>query len=333
MPKYFSPALGLSLLLSITAHARPISEPAGWSGAINLNLGYSNSQNQFSTDDDNQITNDLNNSGKTINSALLFPLLTINYTTADLRNQFFLGNSRENLGRAQFQYELGYRRMLSQRSKLTLAYFPELPLLNETWSDPYLTNVARQETEENYQGGRLRYEAIGDSPVTLEYIYAKRTIDKETSGHALFGANSTQAQALRREADLHRIIAEGFVPLSKTWTFTPALAYTTAKAQGSANDFNQYALRLNGLYRSGQHLLNLNAEYSYTKYSASNPVFANQTQQDDSYSLFALYVYNQPFAWKNAFFNIIAGYSQSDSNISFYDSKGSIAAFGFGYNF
>ncbi len=333
MPKYFRSLLCFSLLLSINTHARPISEPAGWSGTINLNIGYVNGQNQFSTDDDNQVTSDLNNSGQTVSSGLAYPLLTVNYTTTDLRNQFFLGNSRENLGRAQFQYELGYRRMLSQRSKLTLAYFPELPLMNETWSDPYLTNVARQETEENYQGGRLRYEAIGDSPLTLEYIYAKRTLDKETSGHALFGANSTQAQALRREADLHRFIAEGFVPLSKKWIFTPALAYTTAKAQGSANDFKQYALRLNGLYRSGRHLLNLNAEYSYSKYSAGNPVFANQTEQDDAYSLFAIYVYQQPFGWNNTIFNIIAGYNQSDSNISFYDSKGSLAAFGFGYQF
>ncbi|UPW18283.1 DUF2860 domain-containing protein [Agarivorans sp. TSD2052] len=333
MFKRVSSLVCCSMLLSVAADARPLAEESGWSATINLNVGYVSGQNQFSTDDDNKITKDLNNNGQSSSSVIVYPLVRVDYTTEDLKNQFFLGNSRENLGRAQFQYELGYTRALSDRSKITAAYFPELPFMNDTWSDPYDTNVARQETDENYQGGRIRYEAIADGPLTLEYAYAKRTVDNEQSGVALFGANSSEAQALNRNADLHRVIAETFVPLSRKWFLSPALLYTTAKADGSANDFDQYALRLNSLYRSGQHLFTVNAEYGQTKYSGSNPVFDNQTQKDDKISLFAIYVYQQPFGWENAMFNILGGYNDTDSNITFYDSKGGIAAFGFGYKF
>ncbi|WP_432460334.1 MULTISPECIES: DUF2860 family protein [unclassified Agarivorans] len=328
-----SSILCCSLLLSFAAGARPLAEQAGWSATLNLNLGYVGGQSQFSTDDDNQVTHDLNNSGQSTNTLIAYPLLRASYTTADLKNQFFVGNSKENLGRAQFQYELGYRRAISNKSQLTVAYFPELPLMNDTWSDPYITNVARQETDENVQGGRLRYQSIADSPFTLEYVYAKRSIDNEQSGVAIFGQGSSQAQALNRNANLHRVIGEMFVPLSKQWFLSPALVYTTSKADGSANDFNSYTLRLNSVYKIERHLLTVNLELGQTKYSDGNPVFNMQTQEDDRLSLFAIYLYQRPFAWKNAMFNVTAGYQNSDSNINFYDSKGFITTFGFGYTF
>lgn len=333
MFKRVSSLLCCGMLFSFTADARPLAEAPGWSATINLNVGYVSGQNQFSTDDDNQITDDLNNNGKSSSSAIVYPLLRVDYTTQDLKNQFFLGNSRENLGRAQFQYELGYTRAISDRSKITAAYFPELPLLNDTWADPYLVGSARQKTDENYQGGRLRFESIADSPLTLEYVYANRTVDNEQSGVALFGANSSEAKALDRNANLHRLIAETFVPLSRKWFLAPAVAYTTAKADGSANDFDQYTLRLTSIYRSGPHVFTLNTEYGQTKYSGSNPVFDMQTQKDDKISLFGIYVFNEPFGWKNTMFNILGGYNNTDSNITFYDSKGGIAALGFGYTF
>lgn len=320
-------------LLSSIAQARPLAQQPGWASTINLNIGYISSQSQFSSDDDNQITADLNNSGQKSNSTLLYPLLRIQYTTENLQNQFFLDNSRENLGRAQFQYELGYLRQLSQRSQILFAYFPELPLFNETWSDPYLTDIARSKSEDNYQGGRIKYKFIADSPFSVQYAYAQRTLDNEQSGVSLFGEGSAEAQILNRNANLHRLQGEMYIHLAKSFSLSPALLYTRSQAKGDANDHDDYSIRLSSLYRVEKHLFNISMQWGETHYSANNPVFEQQTQKNENLSLFALYMYQQPFAWKNTRFNVLAGYSKSDSNINFYNSKMAIVSCGFAYTF
>jgi hypothetical protein len=321
------------LLASITSQARPLAKQPGWAATISLNAGYVSSQSQFSSDDSNQITDNLNNSGEKNSSLLIYPLLRIQYTTQDLQSQFFLGSSRENLGRAQFQHELGYTQQLSRRSQLTLAYFPELPWFNETWEDPFLTGGARNKTDENYQGGRIKYKSIADSPFTLQYAYGKRTVKNERSGFSLFGEDSVAAEALNRNANLHRLEGEMYIDLAKSFSLSPALLYTTSHAQGSANDYDDYSIRLNSRYKRQKHLLTLNLKWGHSHYSAGNPVFDNQIQKDAHLSLFAIYVYQQPFSWKNTRFNMLTGYNQTDSNINFYNNKSAITSLGFAYSF
>ncbi len=331
----FKAFLGLitATLLIQGVQAAPAPQQAGWSGDLNLNAGMMYRHSQFNTNNDNAITHDLNNSGRSHNQALAYPLLNFAYTTESLKHQFFAGNSKETIGQAQFQYELGYHYALSKRSQLTVAYFPKLPFLSETWSDPYLTDTQRDKTNENYQGFRLRYAAIADSPLTLTYSYVHRSIDNERSGAALFGLDSEQAQALRRNANLHRFGAELSFPLSPSWIISPALRYTLASAEGQANDYNHYSIQLNNIFRQGRHLLTLNLKLDQLDYQHPNPVFNQQIQTDKSASIFAIYMYQQPFQWENTLFNVITGYSHTDSNIAFFDARGAMLALGFGYHF
>jgi hypothetical protein len=123
----------LSVFVSGFCVAEPLSNTAGWEFTLNLNAGYTHSQSQLNTDDDNKITNDLSNSGQSTSSAIVFPLGRVQYTLADLNTQFFLGNSRDQVSTAQFQYEIGATHQFTDNSKLTLAIFPKLSLFNETW--------------------------------------------------------------------------------------------------------------------------------------------------------------------------------------------------------
>ncbi|HEY7864480.1 MAG TPA: DUF2860 family protein, partial [Psychromonas sp.] len=152
--------------------ARTLAEEAGWAFALGLNLGYSASRSQLNTDDDNALNNDLNNNGKAISNTLVFPLATTRYTFSELKTQIFVTDSREHISLAEFQYELGITHLFNNRSKLTVAYFPQLSFFNETWQDPYLIGSPRRTTDENAQGGRFALTPIAGSSITLKYAFA-----------------------------------------------------------------------------------------------------------------------------------------------------------------
>ncbi|WP_051333307.1 DUF2860 domain-containing protein [Aliagarivorans marinus] len=318
-----------TLLASHASAAAPLAKEPGWSTTLNLNVGFASSESQFNTDSDNAITDDLNNSGKKQDSFLGYPLLRVEYTTENLKNQWFLGNSPENVGRGQLQYELGYTRAMGERSQLTAAYFPRLKLFSETWQDPFVVGEKRHKTDESVQGLRVEWKAIAESPFSAEYVFAQRKIDDEHSGESRAGINTA---LLRREADIHRLDLGVSFPLSQRLFMSPSFVYTRVNADGDAMSNDDYMLRINTVYRQQQHLLNLNLEWGQRKFDEANPVF-NRTQKDDHYSLFALYVYQEPFGWSNSMFNVTAGFSRNNANITFYDSSGTFAALGMGYRF
>jgi len=63
-----------------------------------------------------------------------------------------------------------------------------------------------------------------------------------------------------------------------------------------------------------------------------NPVF-NVKQDSTSLRFFSIYSYKQPFDWESFSFNIMAGYSQEDSDIDFYDESSFIVATGLTYKY
>ncbi|WP_158589154.1 DUF2860 domain-containing protein [Alginatibacterium sediminis] len=319
--------IGLS---SSLVNARPLAQEPGWDVTLGLNVGVVQSSSQFSTDDDNATISDLEQDPKSSSSAIVYPLGRISYTFESMQDQLFFGNSAENVGRGQFQYELGYTRKLGENSRVTAALFPSLPFANETWQDPYLTNSARSKTEENYLGGRVAWDFIAESPVSLKYAYAKRDIEQERSGA---GLSSAQQSSLNRNADIHRFAASVFVPLSKQWFVEPRLSYTQTKADGTAMSSDDWELSANAVYRHQAHIVSANLGYGQRKYDGSNPVFDGRTQEDKHWNLFAIYAYKEPFSWKDVSFNALAGYTNNDANISFYDSKALVASLGLSYTF
>ncbi|RJG39524.1 DUF2860 domain-containing protein [Motilimonas pumila] len=318
-------------LLSSTTQARPLADEPGFGFTINVNAGYSSKQSQFSTDSDNKQTKDLQNSGETLNEAIVFPLARLSYTLDSKKTQFFLGNSLENVSQGQFQLELGFTHQFANKTQLTMAYFPELPGFSETWEDPYLTGADRKKTDQTSQGARLELKQILGSPFTFKYGYAKNEIDDETSGSSL-GLSLNQQQSLVRDADLHRFTGEMFMPIGKGLFFQPSINYTLGDAKGDAMAYDEYGVRLTLTKVSGRHRVTGNLYYAHAKYDANNPVF-NKTQKDDKYGAFALYIYDRPFNWDNASFTLLGAAIDSSSNITFYEKSNYSVAMGLAYSF
>lgn len=309
------------LCFATNTSARPLAAKPGWGADLALTVGYSQKQSQFNVDDDNRVTQDLTNSGKETSEALMFPLARLDYTLDDLKTQFFLGNSRENVGKGAFQIEFGATHQFKDNSKLTLAYFPELPFVGDTWKDPYLTGQAREKTEETAQGGRVELRNVGGSLLDVQYAFADSNIETELSGTNLSYLSDLDRSKLHRDAQFHRLSIDHLLPLNASFMLKPGIMYTRADAKGEANSSDEYALRLQMIFRQSRHFLTGSATYGRLTAKADNPIF-NQREKTNRVSLFALYKYQKPFDLENWSFLALGFLGESDSNINFYNQSG-----------
>jgi hypothetical protein len=315
-----------SALFPLFAFANNGMKP-GWEFTLNLSGGYVSSQSQFSTSDENLITDSLYSSGEKTTTALVYPLARIQYTFPRGQNQIYIGNSSDQVSTAQFQYELGYVHQFKSLGKLTVAYFPELPFLNDTWSDPFLVGEERDVTEENAQGGRLSWERFLGLPFVLKYAAATSEVDNEMSGVGLGTLSSTELEMLGRDSVYNRIQIETFFPIMKGLFLRPSLQYTYRDATGDAISNDGYTAQLGLLHFRDRHTFISTFDYTSQESEAINPIF-DKVQTTDKWGVFLIYDYARPFSLPNTSFNLLAGYSSADSNIDFYDTNTLITSLG-----
>lgn len=106
--------------------AEPLTNKAGWDGELSFVAVGFNQQSQFSAEDDNRLTTDLNNAGKTINRFGMLPMIRSEYTLNDVQTKIFFGNNQDNLPKGQFALEFGLAHSLGQNDQFSFAVFPKL---------------------------------------------------------------------------------------------------------------------------------------------------------------------------------------------------------------
>ena len=262
---------------------------------------------------------------------MAYPLGRVQYTLDSLKTQFFLGNSREQVSTAQFQYELGVVHQFNNDSKLTFAVFPKLSILNETWKDPFLVGSDRQTTDEKVGGGRIAVERIFGSPLTLKYAIASSSIDDERSGQSQL-TDAAEIASLQRDSLYQRVDVETLFPVAKGILLKPNLQYTHRNAEGNANSYDQYTAQLSVLIFRERHSLITTINVGSRQYQEINPIF-NDKQDLKSAGIFSIYSYKSPFDWARWTWTLMGGYSEEKSDINFYDSKSFIVSTGLLYKF
>ncbi|OEF07753.1 DUF2860 family protein [Vibrio genomosp. F10] len=316
-------------LISNASFAEADPFTPGFSGGISLNVGVGESQSQSSTHDDNAITDDLHNSGKTVESASPFILGRLQYSFGN--TLIFLGNSEDQIAEAQFQAEVGVAHRLNKQLTLTAALFGNLPGLDEVWQDPYLTNQKRETTEQSVAGIRFALDINSALPITLKYAVASSEVEKDQIGTSQ-SLTADENSLLDRESNYQRFGTEMAIPFSPSFVLAPALYYTTRDAKGDANSFDEISAQLSIVLDRSQHNLVTTLRGSKAEFDSENPVF-NLKRDYDSLSVFSIYSYSAPFNWRNIQLHVMAGYQSQDSNINFYDSDNTFVSTGFSYRF
>lgn len=314
-----------------------IPRTSGFSGYIELLGAYFSTDSQMSTDSDNRRTDSLNESGKRTETFRLLPMGLVNYTFADTRTQLYLGALPENVAQGQFQIEAGMRHRLKDGTRLNLALIPVTPFAAETWEDPFVVGNKRLETDVQSYGFKMAADAVGGSGFGITYGFASSDVEDERSGVFLISQPGSSLKLddlddIRRDADFHRFTIEYDYRQGQHLRFKPAMKYTRGDAKGAANSFHAFRPEIGFLYFDNPFGISLTAFYNYEIYDKTHPIF-DETRQDRSLGLFAVFSYYTPLGLKNFridWFNFIY---RNDSNIDFFDSTGYATALGIGYTF
>jgi hypothetical protein len=329
-----STGLTLAIVGVLTTQAQAqVSKPKdGFSGFVTVLAGVGSVESQFQTDSDNRVNSSLNSSGdRNTFFAPAFPF-ELAFMVSDWDTQFFAGIPFENLREGNFfQSEIGARHWFADNTRFAASILLPSFIANETWSDPFLLNAPRQETDLDTLGFKLRADNIAGSAWGLRYEYRNSEVYNEQSGQSQ-GLTSAQLQLLRRDADRHRLTVTYTMPLTDGWVLRPALRYILADAEGDSNSFNAIQPEVGILYDSDSFSFSADLLFETRWFDEDNPLFG-KARDDSIYRATLAFGYKQPFGWENIRFEIIGSASYSDSDIDFYDSKGFFLGSGFTYAF
>ncbi|CAH1599610.1 MULTISPECIES: DUF2860 domain-containing protein [Vibrio] len=311
--------LPLAFIVS-TAQAQ-LAETAGFSGEVSLNAGFVSSESHFNTDNSSTI-NSLNESAESDSSFIAAPLGNAAYTFGHrLNHQVYAGTTRSDIAIGTLAFQLGYKYQLDSGTVLDFSYLPTI-LEGETWQNPYLTNQTRKTTDEGGNAFRFQINRFLDDNFNLDLAYADKDVEKDT----------VTDPSLARDAKIYHIKGDYRIPLSRTSMLQPAFTYIYHDADGDAESFNSYGLDLSWFQFINRHRVALTAGYTVKDFESASATFG-KTRNDDKLSLFAAYEYKNVFDWDNWSFISLAGYSSTDSNITFYDEKEYLLSVGLNYTF
>ena len=311
--------LPLAFIVS-TAQAQ-LAETAGFSGEVSLNAGFVSSESHFNTDNSSTI-NSLDESAESDSSFIAAPLGNAAYTFGhQLNHQVYAGTTRSDIAIGTLAFQLGYKYQLDSGTVLDFSYLPTI-LEGETWQNPYLTNQTRKTTDEGGNAFRFQINRFLDDNFNLDLAYADKDVEKDT----------VTDPSLARDAKIYHIKGDYRIPLSRTSMLQPAFTYIYHDADGDAESFNSYGLDLSWFQFINRHRVALTAGYTVKDFESASATFG-KTRNDDKLSLFAAYEYKNVFDWDNWSFISLAGYSSTDSNITFYDEKEYLLSVGLNYTF
>lgn len=298
-----------------------LANKEGISGEIALTTGFASSTSNFNTDGDDTITS-TNQKASAENGFMAFPLGSIAYTFGqELNQQVHVGTTRQDVATGTVVLEVGYKYQFESRMAIDVSILPTI-MSSKTWADPYLVGSARKETDASGNAFRFKVENIAGSNFTIDTAYATKDIEND----------DVQYDELKRDAETLYLKGQYRFPLSRTSFILPSVIYQSSSADGKASSYDQYGAELSFFKLMQRHKLVVTAGYNQQNFGADNPIYG-KTRKDDKLSLFAAYEYTTFMDWQDWSFISFAGYSSTDSNITFYDESEYIVTVGLNYKF
>jgi hypothetical protein len=309
----------------------------GFSGYVEVLGAYLGNNSQFNTDGGNRRISSLDRSGEWVNEVRPLPLFLANYTFAAERTRLYAGVQPENVGRGQYQMEIGLKHWLEGGTELSAAVIPVTPIAAETWEDPFVVGERRRRTDEDSWGISLAAKGIAGSGIGLGYEFARTDVENENSGRFLLsqpGAGLTIADVddLRRDADFHRMSLDYSHSVSRYFKLKPGIRYTYSQAEGKAMRFHGLGPELTIGYFRNRLRASVNLSCRIADYTDPHPVFGKR-RRDHGAGVILSVGYRQPFGFENFRIDWFSAAMRTESNIAFYEATALISAVGLGYEF
>ncbi len=327
-------AIGCAFAASTQA-AVIIPTKSGFSGYINLGVGgVSVKSNMLASIingnvdvGDKEIDNLADSPNGSEGGAIPAANFELSYTFASTRTQLYIGNLLENYLSMEMNTLAGIRQDVGNAGNIGAAV-TTTSVDTQVWSDPYLTDAKRKDTDRTAQGFNVYWQQIMSSGLELKYSTSEVDIDKERSGQSL-ALTTAQRKLLDRNGDVDRYtMSYEFASDDNRHIVTPSIAYVDRDLDGEAMANDGGVASLNYIYKQDDHWRYvLNASYGDFDYKEANPIYGKQ-DSSNSYGVSGTVFYTEPFGWKDWSFNATAGYYEEDNDIDFYDTEVGVVVFG-----
>lgn len=288
------------------------AEISGLHGDILIGGAWFSSDNQLAPWDDNKRTSSL--SGKAKTESGFVPLFSGNISySASFGTRFFI-SSEEGLA-------AGLTHGFEDICDLTLAggYDP-----GQVWKDPYVTGVNREKTDAIGKIGMIELGGILGTGLNMGYTVVDTDVDKDLAG--------MKNSLLKRDGLTHKLTTGYDIPLGDKNFFTPGLQYEKANMEGESNSFDSLGCSLTHTFVNEDIVISTTLAASKAEYDHVHPLFS-KTRDAVLSAASSTITWLNPFGYEDFYVSAMGSYSETDSNIDFFDSKDIMFGTGLGFRF
>ncbi|MFN2381921.1 MAG: DUF2860 family protein [Guyparkeria sp.] len=314
------------------AQAAPIAGETGFSGEIQPLVGVLSSRSNLAVSSDQKRIDSLYSLSSRETRPIGGALGRVDYTVVPQELALYAGTPRSALADGEIAVELGARYLVGGVGLLTAGIIPVTVNDSEVWSDPFAVGTRRDATDVDRRGLRLGLAGIAGTGLSVDYRLYRRDIDSERSGEALVGLSPAERRLLQRDGTEHRFELNYRVALTDNWSLTPGVQYRRLDADGAANRGWLLRPQLTAQYDIDSWSISMTGYYGVDRYDARQPIY-DEYRDGEEMGLVAGVRYAEPFGWSNWSVNAFGVWSESDSDIRFYDQQTGVFAVGLGYRF
>lgn len=336
--------IGISLFLTLAcrpalaAPIAPIPSETGVSGALVGGVSSATYTSNLiagpSGDSSQKITGSLYESVSSESSIGPFVTGELRYTFGESRSQLYFGTELEDLVRYDLSFQLGARKALSGGGILYGSFlFSGVP--TEVYSDPYVVNTPRPQTDRESSGARIGMQSAFGSGLGLQLSVRDIKLGSERSGSQLVFDNviSVEEQRMLSREGKHLDLTVSYLfRLGAGHLIVPEINLDRFDLDGGARARDQLGATLAYFYNSAKWSLVSTLFYSQSGADDVNPIYDTK-ENIDNFGASIVLTYNQLFGAEDLslFASVAAG--EANSNINFYDQELSSATLGVIYQF
>ena len=329
---------GLTFELASAAPIAPIPAESGVSGSIVGGVSQSTYTSNLVAgpggDSSRKTTSSLYESATSESSA--GPLFTgeLNYTFGESRTQIYFGTELEDLVRYDLSFQLGARKALSNGGIVYGSFlFSGVP--TEVYTDPYVVNTPRAQTDRKSSGARIGLQNAFGSGFGAQLSVRDVSLGEELSGTQLVIDNviSAEEQKLLNREGSHMDISLSYTfRLGESHLIVPEIKVDKVDLDGGARARDQIGATLAYFYNSAKWSLVTTAFFSQSDMDETNPIYDTKESVDNLGASVVL-TYNQLFNTEDLSLFVSAAAGEANSNIDFYDQDLVSSSLGVIYQF
>lgn len=194
----------------------------------------------------------------------------------------------------------------------------------DVWENPFLTSAARKLTAMSSGGFVLNYKDIRGTGLTLNYKFKATEVDQDAIGEI--------DPTLRRAGVSHTLGLGYRLTLDMLNTVTPGIWYARNHIYGAANSSHEYISGLEYTRETDQYRLNMITLLSRSLYDRTHAVFMSK-RSDWGYAAVGSLIWYDLFGREHWYTEAGISYTETSSNIDFYDERNFILGLAVGYFF